>query len=442
MKLVTFNGETPASALKKAQAEFGEDALVVSTKEIRKKSFKAPALYEVVIAIDDESASKVKTQIKSENKAPKKAFRDNEDVFLNISEVAKQITQIANVTEDVAPTPLPPKKEKERETVVQQPIIQNSDDFRFVKLEMEKLNDKLKLIQNMFWEESSPKRGELIIPPEFAEIYKVAKQSGMTKEHLDTIMKLTLEHMPSKMRESSSTIKRYFQVLLRKMVPIRIESELVDDRRKIMMLVGPTGVGKTTTLAKLAARYSYMLSKKYKVGIITLDTYRIAAVDQLMHYAKIMKLGIETVIDPPEFLNAINSLKNCDYILIDTVGSSQYDKDKIDSIRQFINSDPSLSIDVNLVIPANVKYEDLKEIYSNFAVLNIDTFIFTKLDETRWFGNIFSLVYDTNKPVSYLSVGQEVPSDLMVASNEFLIDCLLDGFRKQIKEEKSDEQSS
>lgn len=98
-------------------------------------------------------------------------------------------------------------------------------------------------------------------------------------------MQLTLELMPIKMRENSVLIKRYFREVLRKMVYARTEN-LNSNVKNIMMLVGPTGVGKTTTLAKLAARYSRMLNKNYKVGIITLDTYRIGAVDQLMFYAK------------------------------------------------------------------------------------------------------------------------------------------------------------
>jgi len=149
-----------------------------------------------------------------------------------------------------------------------------------------------------------------------------------------------------------------------------------------------------------------------------------------MQYAKMMRLGIEAVVDPPEFVSAINSLRHCDYILIDTVGSSQHDKDKIDKLRQFISQDLHTSVDVNLVISANTKFEDLREIYESFSILNIDTFIITKLDETKGFGNIFSILYDTKKPINYFSIGQEVPDDLMLASSEYLVDCLLGGFKK------------
>jgi flagellar biosynthesis protein FlhF len=163
------------------------------------------------------------------------------------------------------------------------------------------------------------------------------------------------------------------------------------------------------------------------VGIITLDTYRIGAVEQLMQYAKMMRIGIEAVVDPPEFMTALQALKHCDFILIDTVGSSQYDKEKIEKLQQFLDSNNEIGIDVHLVMSAPTKLEDLRAIYRNFSPLGIDTLIFTKLDETRAFGNLFSLVYETEKPVSYLSVGQVVPDDLMCADGGYLVRCLIEG---------------
>ena len=144
-----------------------------------------------------------------------------------------------------------------------------------------------------------------------------------------------------------------------------------------------------------------------------------------------MKLGIETVVDPPEFTSSLNALSHCDYILIDTMGSSPYDRDKIDKIYECLQSSKDrYNIDVILVMPSSIKYNDLYATYESFSSLNIDTLMFTKLDETVGFGNIFSLAYDTKKPISYFSVGQEVPEDLVCASSDFLIDCLLNGFNR------------
>lgn len=418
MKILTFSGSTPAEALKKAQLEVGEEAMLIETREIQKKSLGKSALYEIVVGVEEDSIPKSRPRIEEPLTKQRPLAQKSSDVLYNISEAAKQISKIAEVTEESPPA--------SRMAVSEPP----SEDLRRIKDEIEKLGDKVKLIQNMFWDEKSP-RMQTAIPPEFAEIYRLARESGMNQAHLDEIMRLTLEHMPSKMRENSETVKRYFQVLLRKMIPVRLETPPRSGGKKVIMLVGPTGVGKTTSIAKLAARFSYLLEKKYKVGLVVLDTYRIGAVEQLMQYARMMKLGIETVVDPPEFVTALNALRYSDYILIDTMGSSPYDKGKIEKIHECLNNnDSEYTVDVVLVMPSSIKYEDMKATYDNFAPLGIDTLMFTKLDETRGFGNIFSLVYETKTPISYFSIGQEVPEDLSVATSDFLIDCLLHGFGK------------
>ncbi len=150
-----------------------------------------------------------------------------------------------------------------------------------------------------------------------------------------------------------------------------------------------------------------------------------------MQYAKMMRIGIEAVVDPPEFITALQTLQHMDIILIDTVGSSQYDKQKIEKLQQFLSTHTEIGIDVSLVMGAPTKLEDLRAIYNNFSLLGIDTLIFTKLDETRGFGNIFSLVYETEKPVSYLSIGQEVPDDLMCADSDYLVECLMEATAKK-----------
>ncbi|PAF41932.1 flagellar biosynthesis protein FlhF [Helicobacter sp. 11S02596-1] len=460
MKLYTYGGETAAEALKIAQSKHGEDALVVKTKEIRKKTMTQPGLYEIVVAVEgddgneeplepDTQESKPKNSIQKrldaileKDREKKKSAQRNpyDDVTIQLSDAVREISKIAGIESK--------KPQAKKESVIVPDVSKNLDlrlenklirkqeervisqqndtkELKHIKVELDKINDKIKLIQNMFWDEKAPRDEPPKVPQEFAEIYRLARNSGMNKIHLDEIMKLSLELMPLKMRENSLTIKRYFREVLRKMIYCRSE-HLDMGTKKIIMLVGPTGVGKTTTLAKLAARYSKMLDKKYKVGIITLDTYRIGALEQLTWYARKMKISIETVIEPEDFLKEVDTLRYCDYILVDTAGHSQHDKQKINMLKKFINND--YKIDVTLVLSATTKYEDLRDIYHSFGELDIDTLIFSKLDESRGLGNLFSLVYETKKPVSYVSVGQEVPMDLMVATNDYLVDCMLDGF--------------
>ena len=443
MKVLTFSGQSPAEALKKVKAEFGDEVMVIETKQVRKKTLNQPALYELIIGVEDDVLEKQKhtaAPTKSRDFTPKEAIEKSEEVVLSISKAAQQFSDInamANSHEQMinpAEMGIPSSnRDKGYDNFAPNDIGQNLpsykvEDFKDVKKQIDQLTDKVKLIQNMFWDEKSP---DLPIPPEFAEIFKISQESGMNADHLDAIMRLTLEHMPNKMRESSVTVKRYFQTLLRKMIPVRMESILKHQEKRVMMLVGPTGVGKTTSVAKLAARYSYLLDKKYKVGLVVLDTYRIGAVEQLTQYARMMKLGIEIVVDPPEFTQAINALSYCDYILIDTMGSSPYDQEKIEKLHSCLQqNDTNYRIDTTLVMPSHLKYEDMKMTYDKFAHLDIDTVMFTKLDETKGFGTIFSLLNEVAVPVSYLSVGQEVPEDLIVANTDYLVDCLLNGFSK------------
>lgn len=403
MKLKTFTASTYAEAFKKVKEEVGEDAVIISSREIKKKTLTSNGLYEIVVAVEEEK-----------NIKPRKNMSDEEhlnEVMLKLSSAAKEISSLSKETIPIKEEPKVKKSDC------------NNDEIISLKNQVLQISDTIKLLQATVWEIAH--KEEIEIPPEFSEIYALSKASGMNEKHLNEIMRLTIKYMPLKMRKNRETIKRYFHTLLKKMIPIRIEREITPPHKKIMMFVGPTGVGKTTNIAKLAARYAYKLSRRYKVGIITLDTYRIGAVEQLMTYAKMMRLPIETVVDPNDFEEALNILKHNDYILIDTVGSSQHDKEKIEKLQSFLNINTYSEISVNLVLSAVTKYEDLMDIYKNFSILPIDTFIFTKLDETKTYGNIFSLLLEVKKPISYFSIGQEVPDDLIVANSDYLLKGIL-----------------
>ena len=444
-KFHTFTGESTIEALKKAQEACGEKAILVTTKQIQAKTINKKPLYEILVSVEEDEVKqppkpnakainyenayskfsknyeppKPKFEIKEEPAKFKakttspEPYDPNESVLLNISDVAKEISAIANVDMNEIKEPNTNGMNKKIDDVAKQVSV---------------LSEKIGLITDMIWDEKAPNRNNLSIPPEFASIYKLAKQSGMKEEHLEAIMQTTLENLPVSMKSNPTAVKRYFYSLLRNMLPCR--KELNDKKQRIMMLVGPTGVGKTTTLAKLAARFAYGNEKRYKTGIITLDTYRIGAVEQLFQYAKMMKLPILDVIEVEDFQNAIKQLSYCDVILIDTTGNSQYDKEKLERLDKFLKHSGA-KIDVNLVLSAGSKVEDLIEIYNGFSFLQIDTLIITKFDETKIFGNVFSLIYETNTPVSYFSVGQEVPDDLVEAKSEFLVECVFDGFTKQ-----------
>jgi len=191
---------------------------------------------------------------------------------------------------------------------------------------------------------------------------------------------------------------------------------------KIMMLVGPTGVGKTTTIAKLAARYAYMMDKPYKVAFLNLDSYKVGAFDQLGQYADIMQIEHVTIDSVEAFMRGLEALKSYDVILVDTAGMSPYDTQKFIKTVEFVQSDIPRKVEVNLVLSATVKYEDMDDIYNNFSFLNLTSVIISKFDETKHLGGLLNFMLLYHVPMSYFSIGQEVPDDLLVASKEYLLE--------------------
>jgi len=193
---------------------------------------------------------------------------------------------------------------------------------------------------------------------------------------------------------------------------------------KVKVFVGPTGVGKTTTVAKLAHRYS---TQGYKVSLINLDAFKAGAFEQLAFFAKRLKLPHYTIRTFGRFKKVFASVQDSDIILIDTTGMSPYDSHRLVKTLKYINVDIEENMEVNLVVSSTVKYEDLQDIHKNFSSLKIDNVILTKFDETKYIGTIISYILEHSLPLSYFTVGQNVPDDLLVANKKFLIQKFIKG---------------
>jgi flagellar biosynthesis protein FlhF len=194
-------------------------------------------------------------------------------------------------------------------------------------------------------------------------------------------------------------------------------------RKKVLMFVGPTGVGKTTSLAKLGAHLS--LRENKKVVFITIDTYRIAATEQLKKYAEIMRIPIHVVADPKQFKQVIDN-ESADVILVDTSGRSHRNTMKISEIQNYaeqVNHD----LEKYLCVSATTKRTDLSSIFNSYSPLAFDSVLITKVDETSFVGNVVKVADTYNKPISYISNGQEVPNNLSPASPETLTDFMISG---------------
>ncbi len=196
---------------------------------------------------------------------------------------------------------------------------------------------------------------------------------------------------------------------------------LKDGRPKIVALIGTTGVGKTTTLAKIAAKF--VLERGVSAALITADTYRISAVDQLKTYSDIIGLPLEIVYSPAELKTAIRKFRNKQLILIDTAGRSQRNDYQMQELQEFLEAEPE--IEKHLVLSATTKSRDALNILERFSVCKPDRVLFTKTDETTSLGFIVNLLFDKRITLSYLTNGQSVPDDIAPASSEILAKLLL-----------------
>jgi flagellar biosynthesis protein FlhF len=196
-----------------------------------------------------------------------------------------------------------------------------------------------------------------------------------------------------------------------------------DGRPRTIALIGPTGVGKTTTVAKLAA--TFKLKQRRHVGLITLDTYRIAAVDQLRTYAEIIGIPLQVVGSPEELPKALRRCSGCDVILIDTAGRSQRDDPKLEQLASFIRAaDPH---EVHLVLSSTCTQAVMLDAVERFSRIRTDEIIFTKLDEAVSFGVLLNVARKVNKRLSYLTTGQEVPHHIEPSHPRRVAELVLDG---------------
>lgn len=191
--------------------------------------------------------------------------------------------------------------------------------------------------------------------------------------------------------------------------------------QKIVALVGPTGVGKTTTIAKLAANFA--LSRDVDMALFTIDTYRVAAIEQLKTYGDIIGLPVEVVMTPQSLKEALKNHGSKDLILIDTAGRSPYNRMHLNELKSFLDFQPEH--ETHLVLSSTTRLADLKQIVRNFQATGVDRLIFTKTDETEVVGGIISIAHETGLPVSYITTGQSVPDDIMVAEQPSLAKMLI-----------------
>lgn len=300
----------------------------------------------------------------------------------------------------------------------------NSDEDANIKIndisekdeEIKDLQNQLEEMKSMLMEMSKNKGKENAVP---------TLQSAMQAQEVtdrvmqDMISKLNGTEIlaPQNSLKAAGALEKY----IRKAIRVANGITLYSNRPKVVALIGPTGVGKTTTLAKIAARF--VLEQGARVALITADTYRISAVEQLKTYSDILGLPLEIVYNPDALKRAIEKHKDKQLILIDTAGRSQYNEYQMKELSGLLNIDAD--IEKHLVMSATTKTSDGIELLENFSICQPDRVIFTKVDETGTHGIILNILHRRKVALSYVTNGQSVPDDIEPASVERLAELLL-----------------
>lgn len=253
-------------------------------------------------------------------------------------------------------------------------------------------------------------------------IFEYLISLGISEDICSDIVNQMEQDMLGRDLKDKQKVQDYLRYTLLAMIKTSGPIELPKQKQKIMAFIGATGVGKTTTIAKLAANYTLM--QKKKVALITIDTYRIAAIEQLKTYANIIGVPIDVVFTPEEFKQTLAAHKEEDLVLIDTAGRSPKNAQQMKELKKFLEAGGP-TIENCLVLSATAKDTDIEDTITRFDMIKNESIIFTKLDETATYGIIINVLKKFNKKLSYFTTGQNVPDDLEVAKEQDLLDRIM-----------------
>lgn len=254
--------------------------------------------------------------------------------------------------------------------------------------------------------------GQMDLPDTLFDQYLGLLQQEVTEDLAEEIVQEVRANLSQQDLADDASVRQAVLESITHLLPssagAKEPAKVQDGRPRTVALIGPTGVGKTTTIAKLAANFK--LREKKKVGLITIDTYRIAAVDQLRTYANIIGVPLHVISSPAEMVQANVACANCDVVLIDTAGRSQRDDPKLEQMREFVTA--ANPHEVHLVLSSTCTQTALFDVVDRFSQIRLDQIIFTKLDEAVTFGVILNVIRKVNKQLSYFTTGQEVPHEI------------------------------
>lgn len=257
-------------------------------------------------------------------------------------------------------------------------------------------------------------------PPMLNDYYAKLLKSGVSKLLAKDIVGAVHTELGRDELDDRQLVEEKLVGQLGKLINLNGPIKLDGRKTRNIVMTGPTGVGKTTTIAKLAAQYS--IKERRKVGLITADTYRIAAVEQLKVYADIIGVTLDVVLTPKELREAVRRNSDKEIVFIDTAGRSQRNETRLVELRSFI--DAAEPDENHLLINATTDTEEVFDIIDKFSIVKVSSFIFSKVDECGNPGVIFNVLSGSDRPVSYITTGQDVPDDIEVATERGLLDLL------------------
>lgn len=387
MIIKKFIAKTEKEAVENARKELGEGVVVMNVKPVKNKGLfaflKAP-MVEVTVALEEESekytaaVSAINNVIASSQNTPvmetpvaKTSVTETSEKRDTNSAIEEKLDSLQSLLEQQLQKPGEEKEEKEEAAA---PPKEESETDKFMRL----------LHDTMLENEVDEKYAQEIIE----EIELVNKPNIPFDYALANI---------------------YQKMILKFGKPSGIEP--AENGIKLVFFIGPTGVGKTTTIAKIASKFR--VDEKKKVALLTADTYRIAAAEQLRTYANILEVPFRVIYTVEEISKALEDFRDYDYIMIDTAGHSHQNSTQKDNMCNIIHSvDDKVEKEVHLVLSATTKYRDLISIADSYKEMADYKLIFTKLDETTTLGNLLNLRLYTGASLSYVTHGQNVPDDI------------------------------
>lgn len=389
MKMKKYNAPSIAEAMKHIRADLGDDAVILNSKVVVHKKFFGlikNKSFEVVAGIDRV---------------------DKKPVVQSLPDIQPQFTP-ATVAQPMQVSP--PVQAAFTMSNQQNPTI-NAE----LKKELEDLKSLMKSVQKQTIQSQ--------YPDEFTPFLDHLRKQELNDELITQIAEGLFDYSKQgKIQLTEEEMRSFTEQYLRKLLEHLPFGGLTYTKR-IVNILGPTGVGKTTTIAKMAARS--VLESKKKIGFITTDTYRIAAIEQLKTYAGLLQSPVEVVYNEQDYKAAIEKLQNVDLIFIDTAGRNYKETKYVNDLVQLI--DFNEQTESFLVLSLTAKQSDLEAVIDQFDDVPIEKFVFTKMDETNSIGTIFNLMIKYNKGLAYYTNGQEVPEDIEIPTLEKLFELFFKG---------------